>query len=155
MKRRTHHRKTHHRKGKRRHSVAGVKGVTGTLMNAVYVVGGVAVAGFVVNKFLASQSETIKTIAPVVLGVGLPMIIKSDLGKFAGLGMIAYSGSKLLSKAGLGSLGAETYEIPVTVAGDMSLVAGGDDFAMAGDGDSDFAMGYDDISVVAGMYEEA
>lgn len=148
-KRRTHRKKTtHHR---RRRSVHGTKGMTGTLMNAVYVVGGVAVAGLVVTKVLGSQSETIKTIAPLAIGVVLPMVVKSDLGKFAGLGMIAYSGSKLLAKAGIAGLGADTYEIPVSVAGDMSLIAGPEDFAMAGE---EFdAMGYDDISVLAGMDE--
>ena len=149
-KRRTHHKKTTHRR-KHHRSVSGFKGMGGTLMNAVYVVGGVAAAGLVVTKVLSSQNETIKTFAPLALGVVLPMVIKSDLGKFAGLGMIAYTGTKLLSKAGIAGMGADTYEIPVSVAGDMSLVAGPDDFAIAGD--DEYAMGYDDISVLAGMDE--
>lgn len=155
MKRRTHHTKKHHSAGRRKHkrSVGGFKGMGGTLMNAVYIVGGVAVAGLVVTKLIPSQSDNIKTLVPLAVGVVLPMVVKTDLGKFAGLGMIAYAGSKLLAKAGIAGMGADTFEIPVTVAGDMSLIAGDGDFAMAGDGDGDFAMGYDDISVIAGMDE--
>ena len=77
------------------------------------------------------------------------MFWKSELGKFAGAGMVAYGISKPLAKFGIAGVGADTYEIPVTVAGDMSLIAGADDFAMAGD--EDFSMGYDDVSVIAGM----
>ena len=150
MAKRRHHKKVTHRR-RRHHGVHGVKGATSTLTNGLVVIAGVAAAGLVVTKLIPNQSDMIKTIAPIALGIVTPMVIKSDLGKFAGLGMIAYGGSKLLTKVGIAGLGADTYEIPVSVAGDMSLIAGADDFAVAGD--EDYAMGYDDISVLAGMDE--
>lgn len=151
MKRRTHYKKTHTRKHRRSHSVGKIS--AGGAVNAILGVAvGVAGAGLVTTKVLGSQSDTIKTVAALGLGILTPMFWKSELGKFAGAGMVAYGISKPLSKFGIAGVGADTYEIPVTVAGsDMSLIAGGDDFAMAGD--DDFAMGYDDVSVIAGMDE--
>jgi hypothetical protein len=149
MKRRTHYKKTTHRKSRRSKSVGKIS--AGGAINAVLGVAiGVAGAGLVTTKVLGSQSNTIKTVAALGLGIITPMFWKSELGKFAGAGMVAYGISKPLAKFGIAGVGAdETFEIPVTVAGDMSLIAGADDFAMAGD--EDFAMGYDDVSVIAGM----
>jgi hypothetical protein len=87
------------------------------------------------------------------------MVMKSELGKNLGLGMIAYGGSKVLSSFGLAGLGeTDTFQISgddlSVVAGDddMFAVAGDDDtFAMAGDDDT-FAMA-GDISVLAGIDE--
>ena len=149
MKRRSHHTKRHHTKKRRSHSVGKIS--AGGAVNAVLGVAiGVAGAGLVTTKVLGSQSDTIKTVAALGLGIITPMFWKSELGKFAGAGMVAYGISKPLAKFGIAGVGADTYEIPVTVSGsDMSLIAGADDFAMAGD--EDFAMGYDDVSVIAGM----
>ena len=149
MKRRTSYKKSTTRKGRRSRSVGKIS--AGGAVNAILGVAvGVAGAGLITSKVLGSQSDTIKTVAALGLGILTPMLWKSELGKFAGAGMVAYGITKPLAKFGIAGVGAdETFEIPVTVAGDMSLIAGGDDFAMAGD--EDFAMGMDDISVIAGM----
>lgn len=151
MKRRSSYKKSTSRKSRRSRSVGKIS--AGGAVNAILGVGlGVAGAGLITTKVLGSQSDTIKTVAALGLGILTPMFWKSELGKFAGAGMVAYGITKPLAKFGIAGVGAETFEIPVTVAGsDMSLIAGGDDFAMAGD--DDFAMGYDDVSVIAGMDE--
>lgn len=137
----------------------GAVNVGGMVMQIGGVLAGVALAGYV-NKFFftpkdgQTASETQTTLgkyAPLALGVITPMVLKSDLGKNLGSGMIAYGGAKILQSAGLGadneiSIG---YDNLSAVAGDgLSALAGDDDFAMAGD--DDFAMaGDDDDSVMA------
>jgi len=102
-RRKKHHakRKVHHR---RRHSMSGVKG---GIMSAVTVIAG-AVAAQALGKFVdkmlpATTSAGTKTLidgaAPIALGLILPKVIKSDLGKNLGTGMIAVGGLKLAQSA--------------------------------------------------------
>lgn len=145
------------RKAPRRRSrrMSGVgKLNTGTIISSVGgVLVGTAVAGIIAKKFLSSQSEMIQAIVPVALGVATPMFVKSEFGKFAGAGMISVGAVKLLAKYGLAGIGEDTMDIPVRIAGDdLSVIAGDDDFAMAGD---DFAMaGDDNLSVLAGFEDD-
>lgn len=120
------------------------------------VLAGVAAAGYVNKLALGNQSENVKAIVPIALGIATPaFLLKSDFGKALGAGMIAYGGNKFLQKAGLAGLGADD-DMSVTISGDdLSVVAGDQDFAMAGD--SDFAMAGDNdaqISVLAGTDTE-
>ena len=122
------------------------------------VLAGVAAAGYA-NKLLfanvsdPAKKETYSMIAPLALGVALPMISKNRFAEYAGLGAISLAGTKFLTKQGV--IGAAD-EMSVTISGDdLSVVAGADDFAMAGD--SDYAMaGENDaqISVLAGTDTE-
>jgi hypothetical protein len=145
-------RKTSRRRTRR---VSGIgKLNTGAIVSSVGgVLVGTAVAGILTKKFLASQSEMIQAIVPVALGVATPMFVKSEFGKFAGAGMISVGAVKLLAKYGLAGIGEDTMDIPVRIAGDdLSVIAGEDDFAMAGD---DFAMaGDDNLSVLAGFEDD-
>jgi hypothetical protein len=95
----------------------------------------------------------IQAVVPVALGIATPMFVKSEFGKFAGAGMISVGAVKLLAKFGLAGVGEDTMDIPVQIAGDdmLSVIAGDDDFAMAGD---DFAMAGDDLSVLAGIEDD-
>ena len=145
-------RKTSRRRTRR---VSGIgKLNTGAIVSSVGgVLVGTAVAGILTKKLLSSQSEMIQAIVPVALGVATPMFIKSEFGKFAGAGMISVGAVKLLAKYGLAGIGDDTMDIPVRIAGDdLSVIAGDDDFAMAGD---DFAMaGDDNLSVLAGFEDD-
>jgi len=133
---------------RRRRSVRGVN-MNDVLMSFGGVVAGVAAAGYLNKLALQKQSSTIQTVAPIALGIIIPMVVKNDLGKYAGLGMFAYGGIKFLQKAGLGEiagLGDEGETITIsgdelsTLAGDdLSTLAGDDIFAVAG-GDDYFAM---------------
>jgi hypothetical protein len=114
------------------------------------VLAGVVAAGYINKLALKSQSATIQAIVPIAAGIALPMFVKSELGKFAGAGMIAYGGSKFLASAGLG---ATEDDMSVTISGDdLSVIAGDDNFAMAGDEEFAMAGDYGDsgISVLAG-----
>jgi hypothetical protein len=145
------------RKAPRRRSrrMSGVgKLSTGAIVSSVGgVLVGTAIAGILTKKLLSSQSEMIQAVVPVALGVATPMFIKSEFGKFAGAGMISVGAVKLLAKYGLAGIGEDTMDIPVRIAGDdLSVIAGDDDFAMAGD---DFAMaGDDNLSVLAGFEDD-
>lgn len=144
------------RKTTRRRRVSGMgKLSAGNILSSVGgVLVGTAIAGILTKKLLASQSEMVQAIVPVALGVATPMFIKSEFGKFAGAGMIAVGGVKLLSKYGLAGVD-DTLEVPVRIAGDdLSVIAGDDDYAMAG-GYSDYAMaGDDNLSVLAGIEDD-
>jgi hypothetical protein len=145
MARRKKHTK---RRTSRRRRVSGIN-PTNLLTTVAGVAVGAAAAGFIVNKFLGTQSDTIKGIVPIAAGIALPMALKGDLGQAAGSGMIAVGVSKFLAKAGLGA--TDDYTIPVNV-GAFDYAIAGDDFAMAGD---DYAMaGDDNISVLAGIDDD-
>lgn len=86
---------------RRRHSMGAVKG---GIMTAVGVIAGAVAAqalGKAINKALpASVSDKAKSLidgaAPIALGMFMPKLIKSDLGKNLGTGMIAAGGLKLV-----------------------------------------------------------
>jgi len=157
-------RKTTRKKTTRRRSSKrgmGAINVQSTLMTIGGVLGGVAIAGYLNKTVLSSMNSKVQIGAPIGLGAVMPMLLKSDLGKNLGLGMIAYGGSKLLSSFGVAGMNdTDTFQIS---GDDLSVVAGDDDaFAMAGDdefsvmaGDeSEFAMAGDEISVLAGIDED-
>ena len=153
--------KTTRKKTTRRRSYKrgmGAINVQSTLMSIGGVMAGVAVAGYLSKSVLSNLDSKVQMAIPIGLGVALPMVMKSELGKNLGLGMIAYGGSKVLSSFGLAGLGdTDTFQISgddlsVVAGDDMFAVAGDDDtFAMAGDDDT-FAMA-GDISVLAGVDE--
>jgi hypothetical protein len=141
-------------RSRRRMSGIGKLGL-GTMATSIGgVLVGTAVAGFLTKKLLSSQNETIQAVVPIALGIATPMVLKTELGKFAGAGMIAVGGLKLLAKVGIAGIGETDVMLPVAVSGDdeISVIAGDDDYAMAGD---DYAMaGDDDISVLAGFEDD-
>lgn len=145
--------KTTRRRTSRRRSVGAINPAE-MLTNIGGVLVGVAAAGYLNKLALKNQSETIQAVVPIAMGIVVPMVMKNELGKFAGAGLIAYGGAKFLQKAGLAGLGDVSMEAyPVQIgANDISVIAGDDDFAMAGD--DDFAMA-GDISVLAGLGDDA
>lgn len=157
MAKRKSTKKTTHRR--RRRGVGGIK-AGDSIMQAGYVILGVAAAGVLKKTVLANKSPMVQAIVPIVLGIGIPMMIKSDIGKFAGLGLVAVGGAGLLQKFGIGDLGNDNLmAIPMQISGDdISVIAGDEDFAMAGD-DEDYAMAGDGgygggISVLAGVEDD-
>jgi hypothetical protein len=136
----------------RRRRVSGVgKLNTGNLVNQIGgVLIGVAAAGYLNKLALQGRSNMIQGAVPIIAGIALPMFLKSDLGKFAGAGMVAYGGGKFLANAGLAGIGADdSFGIPVSISGEDQLsIMAGDEFAMAGD---EFAMAGDDFSSLAGI----
>jgi len=135
----------------------GAINVQNTLMNIAGTMAGVAIAGYVSKMLPASIDDKIKIAIPIGVGAFLPMVMKSDLGKNIGLGMISYGGSKLLTSFGIGAMEEDTFQIS---GDDLSVVAGdeyamaGDEYAMAGDDEEVFSMAGDDISVLAGFDEQ-
>lgn len=108
---------------------------------------GTIAASFLAKKFLSSQSDMIQGIVPIAAGIALPMFMKNEMAKNAGLGMIAVGVTKFLAKyniAGVGEL--NDFEVPVIMAGDdLSVIAGGEQY--------DFMSGDDDLAVLAGFDE--
>lgn len=109
------------------------------------------IAGAVIGKkvagFIPVGDERIKNAAVLGIGLAFPMILKGDLGKAIGNGMIAAGGAGLVGGLipALGQMD-DTMTFPVTVGeipDNISVIAG-DDSVMAGD----------DLSVLAGMEED-
>jgi len=150
---RSRRKKTTTRRKSRRMSGMGKLNAGSMLTTIGGVLVGTAAAGFIAKKFLASQNDTIQAVVPIALGIATPMFLKSELGKYAGAGMVAVGGLKLFQKFGIAGIGETDVMLPVAINGDDNLsVLAGDDFAMAGE--DDFAMaGDDDISVLAGLDE--
>jgi hypothetical protein len=148
-------RKTTKRKTTRRRKMSGMGKLnpSGILTTIGGVLVGTAAAGFIAKKFLSTQNDTIQALVPIALGIATPMFLKSDLGKYAGAGMVAVGGLKLFQKFGIAGIGETDVMLPVGISGDdLSVLAGDDNFAMAND--DIYAMaGDDDISVLAGMEE--
>ena len=117
----------------------------GTMTSALGIIAG-AIAGKMVARALPIGDERIKNGAVVAAGIFFPSIIKGDLGKAIGNGMIAVGGAGLVGNL-VPALGAieDTMEFPVTVGeipDNISVIAG-DDSVMAGDSLSVLA-GYDE-----------
>lgn len=109
------------------------------------------IAGAVIGKkvagFIPVGDERIKNAAVVGIGLAFPMILKGDMGKAIGNGMIAAGGAGLVGNLvpALGQMD-DTMTFPVTVGevpDNISVIAG-DDTVLAGD----------DLSVLAGYGEE-
>jgi hypothetical protein len=158
-RRKTTRRKTTTRRRSKKRGMGAIN-VQSTLMSIGGVLAGVAAAGYLSKSVLSNLDSKVQMAIPIGLGVALPMVIKSELGKNLGLGMIAYGGSKLLSSFGLAGMGTD-YDTFQISGDDLSVIAGDDDmFAVAGDDDT-FAMAGDDdtfamagdISVLAGIDE--
>ena len=133
---------------RRRRSVGGIN-PTAMVQMIGGVIAGVAASGILNKTVLSGNSPMIQALVPIAGGIAVMSFLKGDLGKYAGCGLIAAGGQKLLQKFNIGGLGADEYNIPLSIAGDdIALLAGDDDFAMAGD--DDFAMAGDDLSVLAG-----
>ena len=108
------------------------------------------IAGAVIGKkvagFIPVGDERIKNAAVVGIGLAFPMILKGELGKAIGNGMIAAGGAGLVGGLipALGQMD-DTMTFPVTVGeipDNISVIAG-DDSVMAGDNLSVLA-GYDE-----------
>lgn len=115
----------------------------GFFMDALGLIAGAA-AGRVLTssgKILPNLDPRIKSAGVVAIGAFFPTILKGDLGKSIGSGMVAAGGLGLLQATNVLGAVDDMLEIPVSVmAGDdLSVISG---------------YGQDDISVVAGMDEE-
>ncbi len=128
------------RSGRRRMGAIG----KGAMTSALGIIAG-AIAGKMVAKSLPIGDERIKNGAVVAAGIFFPQIIKGDLGKAIGNGMIAAGGAGLVGNF-VPALGQadDVMEFPVTVGeipDNLSVIAGDD--VMAGDSLSVLA-GYDE-----------
>ena len=91
----------------------------GGLTNALFTIGGGVAARFVSNfingtTLSASYKGYVAAAAPIAVGLFLPKLIKSDMGKAIGTGMIAVGGLELVQTTGvLAGIGA-----------DMPIIAG-------------------------------
>lgn len=115
----------------------------GFAMEALGLVAGAAAARVLTSsgKILPNLDSKIKSAGVIAVGAFLPKLIKGDLGKSIGSGMIAAGGLGLLQATNVLAGVDKALEIPVSV--------------MAGD-DLSVVAGYtpDNLSVVAGMDEE-
>lgn len=133
-----------YRKSSRRSRVGFLSGKS-AIMDAVGLVAGASVARVLTSseKILPNISPTIKSAGVVAIGLFFPKLLKNELGKSIGAGMVASGGLGLLQSTNiLSGIGVtDTMEIPVEV--------------MAGD-DMSVMAGYtpDNLSVIAGMEEE-
>ena len=124
----------------------GAIGKKANLTAALGIIAG-AVIGKKVAGFIPVGDERIKNAAVLGIGLAFPMILKGDLGKSIGNGMIAAGGAGLVGQLvpGLGQMD-DTMTFPVTVGevpDNISVIAG-DDTVLAGD----------DLSVLAGYDED-
>lgn len=122
-------------------------------MSVVGIVAGAIIGRMVAKKVLPKVDEKIKNAGVLAIGALLmPKLIKSDLGKSIGHGMIASGGIGLVGSflpaiAGSGDM----IEFPVQVGeidDNISLIAGDDD-VMSGSSDQ-YAMAGDDLSLISG-----
>lgn len=139
-KRRTKKKSSRRKSSRRRMGAVGGANITA----ALGIIAGAVAGRLVAKKLLPNIDERIKNAGVVVLGAAVfPRLIKGDLGKAIGNGMIAAGGAGLIGSF-IPALGAidDTMEFPVTVGevtDNLSVIAGDD--VMAGD----------DLLVMAGM----
>lgn len=136
------------RKSTKRRSSRRRMGAVGkaNIQAALGIIAG-AVIGKKVAGFIPIGDDRIKNAAVLGIGLAFPMILKGELGKAIGNGMIAAGGAGLVGGLipALGQMD-DTMTFPVTVGeipDNISVIAG-DDSVMAGD----------DLSVLAGMEDD-
>lgn len=131
------------RSSRRRMGAVGKANIQATLG----IIAGAVAGRLVAKKLLPNVDERIKNAGVVVLGAAVfPRLIKGELGKAIGNGMVAAGGAGLVGSF-VPALGQadDMIEFPVTVGevpDNLSVIAG--DEVMAGD----------DLSVMAGMDED-
>ena len=133
------------RKSRRRMGAMG----GANIQAALGIIAGAVAGRLVAKKLLPNVDERIKNAGVVVLGAAVfPRLVKGELGKAIGNGMIAAGGAGLVGSF-IPALGAmdDTMMFPVTVGevpDNLSVIAG-DDQVLAGD----------DLSVMAGMESDS
>ena len=131
--------------GRRRRRMGAI-GKGAGIQSILGIVGGAVAAKYVTAKLLPNVDSKIKSAGVIALGaIVMPKVLKGELGKALGNGMVAVGGANLVSEflPGIGAM--ETIEFPVQVGevpDNISVIAG--DEVMAGD----------DLSVMAGMDDE-
>lgn len=146
MAKRKKSRKSYRRRSRRIGAVGG-----GMVTQALGIIGGAIAGNLVQTKLLGNVTaipEAAKSAGVVALGIFFPKLVKGDLGKALGNGMIAAGGVQLAkSVLPAGMIGAaDSIDFPVMVGeipDNLSVIAGDDD-VMAGD----------DLSVLAGMSDD-
>lgn len=146
-KRKQHKKAVHHRR--RRRSRMGAIDMGGILTSVAGVAAGAAVAGLINKQFLSSQSATIQMIAPVALGIAVPMFLKGDLGKAAGAGMIAVGALAALRKANIAGV-SDAVEISMGGFDELPVIGEINEQGKAMAGDSDVMAGYSELPVING-----
>jgi hypothetical protein len=145
MAKKRHHKKKH---TKRRSRIGAAP--KGMLTSILGIAAGAVVGRMVAKKLLPNVDEKIKNAGVIVLGaMVMPKVLKSDLGRAIGNGMIAAGGVGLAGSFLPAIAGTEDMiEFPVSVGevqDNLSVIAGDyDGSVMAGD----------DLSVIAGDDED-
>lgn len=129
---------------RRKRKVGAIGG--SNLTSIAGIVAGAVAARLVVNKVLPNLDTKIKNAGVLALGAFvMPRLLKGDLGKALGNGMVAVGGAGLLGELVPAIGNVDMIEFPVTVGevpDNLSVIAGDD--VVAGD----------DLSVMAGMDED-
>jgi hypothetical protein len=146
--------KAHHTRRRRHHS--GMAGMPkGALTSTLGIIAGAVAGRLVAKKVLPNVDEKIKNAGVIAIGaLVMPKILKSDLGKAIGNGMIAAGGAGLIGEFVPAIAGVDDYmEFPVQVGeveDNISVISGDDVMA----GSQDVMAGDDSLSLIAGMEEE-
>ena len=146
MAKRKHHAKKRHHSRRRRHGLGAID-MGGIITSVAGVAVGAAAAGFINKQFLASQSETIRTIAPIALGVATPMFLKSELGKAVGAGMVAVGALSALKKA---EIVGDVTEVSMSGFDELPVIGEINEQGKAMAGDGDVMAGADTLPVLNG-----
>jgi len=119
----------------------------GSIMSSVGLIAGAVAGRFVAKSVLPSMDEKIKNAGVLAIGFLLPKVMKSEMGKSIGNGMIAAGGLGLVGSFLPAIAGVDDMiEFPVQVSGidDGLSVIAGDDGVMAGDDGLSVLAGFDD-----------
>lgn len=123
----------------------------GMLTSILGIAAGAVVGRLVAKKLLPNVDEKIKNAGVVVIGsMVMPKVMKSDLGRAIGNGMIA-SGAVGLTSSFLPAIAGtdDMIEFPVSVGEVQDNLS-----VIAGDYDGSSVMAGDDLSVLAGDDED-
>jgi hypothetical protein len=138
-KRKSH--KKHHTK--KRHRMGATGKASSMLMEAVGLVGGAVAARLLTTTdkipMYSTLQPNVKNASVLALGYFFPKLVKGNLGKSIGLGMITAGGLGLVQSTGIIAGLEDSMSVSVMAGNDLSVIAGYSD---------------DNMSVIAGMEEE-
>jgi len=136
-------RKSNRKTSKKRRRMGATGKASNMILEAAGLIGGAVAARFVTTTdkipMFSTLQPNVKNAGVLALGYFFPQLVKGQIGKSIGLGMITAGGLGLVQSTGIIAGLEDTMDITVMAGDDLSVIAGYSE---------------DNMSVIAGMDEE-
>jgi len=139
----TKKRKSNKKMSKKRRRMGATGKASNMILEAAGLIGGAVAARFVTTTdkipMFSTLQPNVKNAGVLAIGYFFPKLVKGQIGKSIGMGMITAGGLGLVQSTGIIAGLDDTMDVTVMAGDDLSVIAGYSE---------------DNLSVIAGMDEE-